>query len=56
MRSSRGSPSTSPQPGSMFRAQWLPRLMFIPTSTGMVSATARAPASAARSQAAIWLR
>ena len=56
MRSGRGRPNTSLQPGSMCRAQKLPRFMFMATRMGMVSATTRAPSAPARSQAVIWLR
>ena len=56
MRSCTGRPKVSRQPGSMCSAQKLPRFMFISTRIGMVSAMTMAPASAARSQAAIWLR
>jgi hypothetical protein len=44
----------SPQPGISHRAQNVPKLMFIGTSTGMVSATTRPPTSAARSAAVSW--
>ena len=51
MRCSTGSPITSPQPGMRKRAQWVRKLMFIGTRVGMVSATMRPPASAARAEA-----
>ena len=42
---------TSLQPGSMNSAQYVRKLMFIGTITGIVSATSRPPSSAARSAA-----
>ena len=52
--SARGRRRMSPQPGMSHRAQNEPKLMFMGTSTGMVSATTRPPSSAARSAAASW--
>jgi len=40
----------------MFSAQYVRKLMFMPTITGIVSATTLAPAAAAASIAASWLR
>ena len=54
MRSSTVPASTSPQPGSMLSAQNEWKFMFIGTRIGMVSATTRAPRSAAVSLALIW--
>ena len=51
MRSGTGRLSTSLQPGMQPEPQKLRKLMFIGTSTGMVSATSRPPSSAARSPA-----
>ena len=48
MRSAGGSPITSPHPGMRKRAQNVLKLMFMGTSVGMVRATIRPPASAAR--------
>src|SRR5918994_1771993 len=49
-----GSRITSPQPGMSQRAQNVPKLMFMGTSTGMVSATTRPPWAAAASAASSW--
>ena len=46
MRSATGNDITSPQPGIKNSAQWVRKLMFIGTSTGIVSATSRPPAVA----------
>ena len=48
IRSSGGSPITSPHPGMRKRAQKVLKLMFMGTRVGMVKATIRPPASAAR--------
>ena len=54
MRSGTGRPRIAPQPGSMFSAQKLRKLMFMGTSTGMVSATMRPPASRRGVDASSW--
>ena len=54
IRSGMGRVRIGPQSGMRLRAQKKPKLMFIPTSVGMVRATTRPPACLARSDAPSW--
>lgn len=53
-RTSPGTSSTSLQPGISHSAQNVPKLMFISTCTGIVSATTRPPTSRAHREGPSW--